>query len=86
MKLTDKDKELLVKWGYVKEDFRQIEKATTKTIYELNDKKISCKKALEVLGREKYLSGISRSAFHYTAVRYNDNGDEVYFNSSKLFN
>jgi hypothetical protein len=47
-------------------------------------KKISQEKALEILGREEYLSGISRSAFHWSAVRDN-NGETVYFDSSKLF-
>lgn len=85
MKLTKTDKELLIKWGNKEDDMQQIERATTKTTYELNDEKISCKRALEVLGREEYLSGISRSAFHYSALRNNDNGETVYFNSSKLF-
>ncbi|AAK79136.1 hypothetical protein BJV85_002835 [Clostridium acetobutylicum] len=42
------------------------------------------KKALEVLGRKTYLSGICRSAFYWSAVR-NNNSEEVYFDSSKLF-
>jgi hypothetical protein len=85
MKLTKTDKELLTKWGYPEEDMNQIEEATTKTVYELNDKKISCKKALEVLGREEFLSGISRSAFHWSSARNNEKGETVYFDSSKLF-
>lgn len=84
MKLTKMDRELLIKWGYREEDLNQIEEATTKTVYEMNGKKISQKKALEVLGREEYLSGISRSAFHWSSAR-NNNGDTVYFDSSKLF-
>jgi hypothetical protein len=85
MKLTKTDKELLTKWGCPKEDFKQIEKATTKTVYELNDEKISCEKAIEVLGREEFLSGISRSAFHWSSARNNDKGETVFFDSSKLF-
>lgn len=85
MKLNNKDREYLRKCGYKESDFNQIEEATGKTVYEMNDKKISTKKALEILGREIFLSGISRSAFHWSACRENEKGDEVYFNSSKLF-
>lgn len=85
MKLTSEDKKVLKKNRYLDQDMSQIEKATTKTTYEMNGEKISREKALEVLGREKYLSGISRSAFHWSAVRDNNNGETIYFNSSKLF-
>ncbi|MFD1736200.1 hypothetical protein ACFSCX_06435 [Bacillus salitolerans] len=85
MKLTSEDKELLLKWGFPEKDFYQIEVATRKTTYELDDKKISAKEALEILGRETYLSGISRSAFHWSSCRENEKGQIVYFNSSKLF-
>ena len=85
MKLNKEDKALLKEWGHLESDLEQIEEATRKTKYELNDKNISTKKAIEILGREKYLSGISRSAFHWTALRSNDNNESVFFNSSKLF-
>lgn len=87
MKLTVADKELLKKWGYPEKDFEQIEMATEAkcTTYEMNGEKISATKAIEVLGREAYLSGIGRSAFHFTSFRENDNGQGVHFNSSKLF-
>lgn len=85
MKLTTEDKETLKEYGFPDEDISQIEEATKKTVYEMDDKKISQKKAIEILGRKKYLSGISRSAFHFSAVRDNDKGETVYFDSSKLF-
>lgn len=85
MKLTSEDKKLLKSWGYKSSDFAQIERATNKTEYELNDEKISLTEALEVLGRETYLSGISRSAFHWSAGRENEKGQMVHFDSSKLF-
>lgn len=84
MKLTNKDRKLLIKWGHDEKDFNQIEEATRKTVYEMNGKRIPRKKALEVLGKEEYLSGISRSAFHQSAVR-NNNDKIIYFDSSKLF-
>lgn len=94
MKLTNEDRSLLLEWGHLHEDFDQIERAfgKTKTTYEQfvegdknSEKKITREEALELLGREVYLSGISRSAFHWSAVRTNEQGQSVYFDSSKLF-
>lgn len=93
MKLTKEDKNLLSGWGYPEDDFEQIERALakTKTTYELfndennEDKEISREEAIEILGRETYLSGIGRSAFHWSSVRENEEGQKVYFDSSKLF-
>lgn len=87
MKLTNRDKEILRKWGHSEDDLKQIEEATRKTVYELNGKeKISYHDAIKLLGREVFLSGISRSAFHWSALRYTEDGNDfVSFNSSKLF-
>lgn len=86
MKLNKEDKKLLLNWGYLNQDLNQIERATTKTAYFINDEKISTKKAIEILGREKYLSGVGRSAFHLTATRSNDDDNiTIFFDSSKLF-
>ena len=92
LKLTNEDKKLLKNWGYPDEDLTQIERATTKTKYELartsfntSENKISTDEAIEILGRKEYLSGIARSAFHWSACRQNEKGQTVYFNSSKLF-
>lgn len=87
MKLTDKDKETLRRYGYPDEDFKQIELATLAkyTTYEIDDKKSSLMQVLSVLDREDFLSGIARSAFHWSAARETKDGKIVYFNSSKLF-
>lgn len=90
MKLIKEDKELLLKNGYTEEDFPQIEAAMLKknTKYELNDKLISREEAIAILGREKYVSGISRSAFHWSAARQVKEGSDeefIYFDSSNLF-
>lgn len=87
MKLTDEDKTLLIKWGHSERDIAQIEEATAVTAYRINyGKRISRDKAIELLGRERYLSGISRSAFHFSASRdIGDSGDVVHFDSSRLF-
>lgn len=84
-KLTQLDKEYLLKCGYREDELNQIEEALNFTIYELNGKrKISVKTARRILGDEMFLSGLSRSAFHWTAIR-EKNGQEVYFDSSPLF-
>jgi hypothetical protein len=85
MKLTSQDQVLLIKYGHPKSDFRQIERALNKTTYETNGKKITREEAINILGTETYLSGISRSAFHWSAFRENEKGQGVYFNSSQLF-
>ena len=87
MRLTDRDKEYLIKRGYLEKDMQQIEEAMKKTVYKINNKKrISAKKACSLLGREAYLSGIFRSAFHGSACsEIGDSGNVVLFDSSKLF-
>lgn len=85
MKLTNEDKNLIKSWGYPEEDLKQIERATTKTVYESNRNKITADEAINILGRQEYLSGIARSAFHWSACRQNKNNQTVYFNSSRLF-
>lgn len=90
MKLTSEDKKLLTEWFYSEEDCKQIERATTKTIYDYYDDKgrkitIKAEEAIAMLGREKYLSGIARSTFHWSSCRENEKGQTVHFDSSKLF-
>ena len=87
MKLNDKDKAYLREIGYLDEDMKQIERATLAkyTSYEIDDKEASMMDVLAVLDRETYLSGIARSAFHWSAVRRTKDDKVVYFNSSKLF-
>ena len=90
MKLTSEDKDLLRQWGFDDKDFPQIELATQTryTKYQIGNKSISRGRALDLLGRRKYLSGIARSAFHYTAARTvgeNEESGVVFFDSSRLF-
>lgn len=90
MKLTKSDKELLAFWGFREKDFPQIEEAMkkSKTKYTLGATPISREKAIALLGRDMYLSGISRSAFHFSAAREVPSKSVVskivYFDSSRL--
>lgn len=85
MKLTKDDKEYLREIGHEECDFSQIERASGKTVYMYQSKRIGQKKAIEFLGRRKYLSGIARSAFHWSACRETADGNCVYFDSSRFF-
>ena len=88
--LTEDDKTYLRECGYMDEDFDQIERASRVCIYTLSYnshfglKLLSLEEAVALLGRHLFLSGLGRSAFHWTAVR-EKNGHEVMFDSSKLF-
>jgi hypothetical protein len=94
MKLTNKDKKYLLSIGYTENDFEQISNIAKYIKYEMFTKedesivtRISRKKANELLGRNTFLSGLGRTAFHQSAVRYNDEGTiYVVFDSSKFFN
>lgn len=87
MKLSIQDKEILKNYGYPEEDFEQVERAMLIkfTNYELDGKRISRKKAIELLGKEQFLSGIGRSAFHWSAARETKDGRVILFDSSNLF-
>lgn len=99
MKLTGNDKKYLLEKVYngvtktLEEDLPQIKEAadvTTYTLYEDNIERgmITRDEAIGLVGREMWLSGIARSAFHWTACRQvlaNPDHAYVMFNSEKLF-
>ena len=86
MTLTKKDKEFLRSIGYQGKDFLQIVYASGGTDYEYNGSKISRKKAIDLLGRHAFLSGLARSAFHWSACQVAEDGSFVLFDSSRWFN
>lgn len=76
--LTQQDCYQLIDWGHTPDDIPQIDRGVRECVYkEYNPEKygdyrehrISRKKAIDVLGREKFLSGISRAAFHMSCER-----------------
>ncbi len=85
MKLKPQHIKYLRKMGYLKRDMHQIEVATSLTRYEYKGKLICDEEALDLLGTEEYLSGIARSAFHWTCVRETPSGEKIYFDTSALF-
>ena len=85
MRWSNKDTKLLQEWGYSQEDIEQIKYARKFVVLEIKYKKISIDEAIEILGRENFLSGLSRASFHWTCSRANDKGVSVYFDCSKMF-
>lgn len=87
--LTQQDIEILKKWGHQDKDLSQINKAITKTDYRYchngKEEKITHKQARELLGNEQFLSGISRSAFHYSSCREIEGKGYVDFDSRRMF-
>ena len=85
MKLTEKEKAVLRGWGHPENEIAQIEKALAVTVFERRWVIISAEQAKRLCGTEKFLSGLSRSAFHWTSERKDRYGVSVSFDSSKLF-
>ena len=81
--LTEKDRDNLLNWGYAPSDLAQIEECANKSVYVLDMKEsIPLEKVLELLDRDTFLSGISRSAFHWTSTRETPDGTHsVFFES-----
>ena len=84
MKLTEEDKQILREWGNSSRDIEQIEFAANHTTYKTDDgKRISREKAIDLLSRKVWLSGLSRSAFHFNCERRGLVA--VHFDSSAIF-
>ena len=86
MKMTKRQIEILKGFGEDDESIKQVERAATVTIYKYKGRRISRKKAIELLGEEEFLSSLDRSAFHWSCNREVAGKNEyVDFDSSKLF-
>lgn len=79
MKLTAEDEAALLEMGHLEEDIPQLRIAARKAKIEYQDGYISHERAVELLGRHTYLTGISRCAFHASALRETPTGETVYF-------
>ena len=84
MKLSNNDVIYLRDLGYTDtRSLKQIEKAAGQTVYTLEGRRISWKQAAEIWGRKSFLSGISRSTLHRSAVRETEDGRMEFFDSSR---
>ena len=85
-KLTPAELESIKDDDFTEKDIPQIEEAMRRTKYEYNGRKIKRSDAVRLLGRKIWLSGITRSAFHASAVRPTLDGKSfVYFDTSCIF-
>jgi hypothetical protein len=93
-KLSEEDKADLLNMHVPSSDFTQIQevasvKYTSYLLYDNNEargKRISRDEAIRLLGRKVWLSGLARSAFHFSAVRTIEGSEAfVYFNSRRYF-
>lgn len=93
-RLTKEDKEILLNQGHIEDDFSQIERALNKLDLKLSvngkvAQKTTIKNAIEKLGQEVFLSGLSRAAFHWNCSReitdISGNHLRFKFDASKLF-
>lgn len=76
--LTDEDKKILLDWGNTEEDLDQIELEANVCVFtqlykSKPERPITRDEAIKLLGRREFLSGIDRTAFHWTAERQNGN-------------
>lgn len=92
MRWIKDDTELLKSWGYSQKDIEQIKEARKFLVLTTQDSsnedkeiKISKDKAIELLGRETFLSGLARASFHFTSVRSSDEYEDVFFDCSRMF-
>lgn len=84
MKLTEQDKQTLRDLGHPESDMRQLERAARECRYtDRHGNRITAEKAVEMLGRKTWLSGISRAAFHATAGQ-EENNNYVSFDCYKM--
>ncbi len=87
MQLTEKDKALFLSKGYTESDLSQLQDAVNEVRLTLincdDEQRITKREAIRILGRETFLSGIGRSAFHASCIRDSSDGQSVYFDLRK---
>ena len=94
MKLTEEDLATLMETRCPEADFWQIQEAalsnnTKHILYEDDNakgKRISAEEAIRLLGRRVWLTGLGRSAFHWSACRTVEGSQQfVIFDSHSFF-
>ena len=82
LKLSTNEKKELRNRGYSLDDIKEINFALKKTTYTLileplDYKDITPEEAIKILGKDEWLRGISRAAFHIETVRTAPDGQKV---------
>ena len=91
--LTQRDKTYLMRIGYLSCDLPYIERAVGSMKYEYwkadKEEKIDQERAIALLGKQAWLSGIGRACFHASAVRETKGShkgrSQVYFDNHSAF-
>ena len=79
MKFTEADKAYLIRIGNGEQHLPQIEEATQVVRLTKNGRRISSKRAIEEIGRNEFLSAMSRCAYHRTASRRTPSEETIEF-------
>jgi hypothetical protein len=86
MEFTKEDIAKLLGFGHRKSELKQLQEAAIVCKYtDEDDRRISATKVLEMIGRDQWLSGISRAAFHFTCGRGEHGKNYVHFDCNDLF-
>ena len=90
MKLSGTDRFTLLSYGYVEQDFPQIEQASAVTVITLSkpdgtQQRLSAEEASDLMGRCYYLNRLARAAFHRTSGDEVEGMGYVSFDASALF-
>jgi len=91
--LSKRDKTYLMKIGYLSSDMPYIEAAVGSMKYEYwkkhGEEKIDRERAIALVGKQAWLSGIGRACFHASAVRetkgLHKGRSQVYFDNRSAF-
>lgn len=91
--LSKRDKTYLMKIGYLSSDIPYIETAVGSMKYEYwkrhGEEKIDQERAIALVGKQAWLSGIGRACFHASAVRVTKGSHKgnylVYFDNYSAF-
>lgn len=90
MRLNKEDKARLKAMGHSDSDMEQLQAAANKTKYEMlcvgGAREVGVREVIDEIGRDEWLAGISRSAFHWSATRFNnDKSVRIDFDSSAVW-
>ena len=76
---AEADKAYLIRIGNGEQHLLQIEEATQVVRLTKNGRRISSKRAIEEIGRNEFLSAMSRCAYHQTASRRTPTEETIEF-------
>ena len=90
-KLTSGERATLRNEGYSVNDIREITRTIKTTTYNEvlpsgETRAISEATAISILGREEWLRGVARSAFHVETTRYGKKGERIHLYSKIWLN